>query len=130
VRPYRTLYRLLFGLTALSLFISVLLIFGTTPQQQHTWPVAAVMNVTYVEALLGFFALVLWGISTRLPWWSRIMLTIGSVCGFLYIGYFTLLQPFVPPSMHWLEPALNSLWIVALVCLLLGSSRARRRASR
>ena len=133
LRPFRTLNGLLLGLTALSLLVGLLLMFGTTPQQQSSWPVAALMTVTYVATLLGFFMLLMRGIASQRPWWARILSTIGVVGLFLAIGYLTLLEPLVPPSIHRLEPALTSLWIVAFVCLVVGdvvSSRVRRRASR
>jgi presenilin-like A22 family membrane protease len=123
----------LLGLTGLSLLISLLLIFCTTPQQQNSWPVAVLMNVTYVAAMIGFFALLLWDIFTQRPWWMRILPTVGITSGFLYIAYFTLLKSLLSPSIQRLEPALNLLWIVAIVCLVLSDvvkSKARRRTLR
>jgi hypothetical protein len=111
----------------------LLLIYGTTPEQQQTWPVATLISVTFVAEVLGFFVLFMQGIALERHWRARILSTIGVVVAFLFIGYFTLLEPRLPLSIHRLDPALNGLLTVALLCLVLGdvvASRARRRASR
>src|SRR5690348_12835373 len=79
LRALRTRKELLVGLIVLSLLLCGLLLFGTTPQQQRSWPVADLILVTAAVYLVGALVVLVRGVATQRPWWTRILSTIGVV---------------------------------------------------